>query len=101
MAELARELLTFLYSRFYHHPALTAVNRRSADCLTQLFELLVGHPHLLSPQFEVRVKNDGVHRATCDFLACLTDRQAYQLHAKLIGGLPSLDATRLEQPALL
>ena len=47
MATRARELLNFLYSRFYHHPSLTAVRRRSVDCLVQLFELLVGHPHLL------------------------------------------------------
>jgi dGTPase len=96
----ARELLKFLFARLYHHPDIAALNRRSADCLTQLFDLLIGHPHLLSPQFEMRVKKDGVHRATCDYLACLTDRQAYQLHRKLIGGLPSLELSRLEQPAL-
>jgi dGTPase len=101
MAGRAKELLTFLYSRFYHHPSLTAVRRRSVDCLVQLFELLVGHTHLLSPQFSMRVKNDGEHRATCDYLACLTDRQVYLQHQKLIGGLPSLEAVRLEQTALL
>ena len=91
MAKVARELLTFLYNRLYHHPAIAAINRRSGEGLTQLFELLVGHPHLLSPQFETRVKKDGVHRATCDYLACLTDRQVYVQHQKLIGGLPSID----------
>jgi dGTPase len=100
-AGLARELLRFLYDRFYHHPDLVALRRRSVDCLNQLFELLVGHPHLLSPQFATRVKKDGVHRATCDFLACLTDRQAAALHQKLIGGLPTLDVSRLQQSALL
>jgi dGTPase len=101
MAIRAKELLTFLYSRFYHHSSLTAVKRRSVDCLNQLFELLVGHTHLLSSQFETRVKNDGAYRATCDYLACLTDRQVYLQHQKLIGGLPSLEAVRLEQSALL
>ncbi len=101
MAVRAKELLNFLYSRFYHHPALTAVRHRSVDCLEQLFELLVGHPHLLSQQFVIRARKDGVHRATCDYLACLTDRQVYIQHQKFIGGLPSLEATRLEQPALL
>jgi dGTPase len=101
MAKRSRELLTFLYSRFYHHPALAKVRRRSVDCLEQLFELLVTHPHLLSPQFEMRVKKDGVQRATCDYLACLTDRQVYIQHQKFIGGLASLEATRLEQTALL
>ena len=100
-AKLARELLKFLYSHFYQHPSLTAVRQRSVDCLEQLFELLVGHPHLLSPQFETRVKNDGVYRATCDYLACLTDRQVYIQHQKFIGGLASLEASRLQQPALL
>ena len=101
MEKVARELLTFLYSRLYHHPAIAAINRRSAEGLTQLFELHVGHPHLLSPQFETRVKKDGLHRATCDYLACLTDRQIYLQHQKLIGGLPSIDNVRLQQPALL
>jgi len=99
-AKLARELLTFLYNRFYHHAALAAINRRSADCLVQLFELLIGHPHLLSPQFEMRVKKDGVYRATCDHLACLTDRQVYLQHQKFIGGLPSIEGLHLQQPAL-
>ena len=77
------------------------MRRRWVDCLDQLFELLVKHPHLLSSQFETRVKNDGEYRATCDYLACQTDRQVYLLHQKLIGGLPSLESVRLEQAALL
>jgi len=101
MSGRARELLNFLYSRFYHHASLVSVRRRLVDCLEQLFQLLVKHPHLLSPQFETRVKNDGEYRATCDYLACQTDRQVYLLHQKLIGGLPTLEATRLEQAALL
>jgi len=100
-AKLAKELLNFLFARFYHHPTITAVRRRSVDCLEQLFELLVGHPHLLSPQFEMRMKKEGVHRAACDDLACLTDRQVYIQHRKFIGGLASLEALHLEQPALL
>jgi dGTPase len=99
-AKLAKELLNFLFARFYHHPTITAVRRRSVDCLEQLFDLLVGHPHLLSPQFEMRMKKEGVYRAACDDLACLTDRQVYIQHQKFIGGLPSLEAKRLEQPAL-
>ena len=101
MARLAHELLTFLYSRFYHHQALASINRRSADCLVQLFELLVGRPHLLSPQFEKRIKKDGVPRAACDYLACLTDRQVYLQHQKFIGGTSSAPPLRLEQTALL
>jgi dGTPase len=101
MASLARELLKFLYDRFYHHPSLVSVRKRSVACLEQLFELLVKHPHLLSPQFQMRLKNDGEYRATCDYLACQTDRQVYLLHQKLIGGLPSIEAVRLEQAALL
>jgi dGTPase len=101
MADRAKELLNFLYSRFYHHTSLVPVKRRSVDCLNQLFELLVRHTHLLSPQFAMRVKNDGEYRATCDYLACQTDRQVYLLHQKLIGGLPSLEAVHLEQTALL
>jgi dGTPase len=101
MAGRARELLQFLYSRFYFHPSLNAVRRRSVDCLEQLFHLLVKHPQHLDEQFRTRIKNDGEYRATCDYLACQTDRQVYHLHKKLIGGLPTLEASHLEQGALL
>ncbi len=96
----AEELLRFLYSRLYHHTSIQKVNERSAECIRQLFRMLVGHPHLMAPRFELRIKKEGVHRAVCDFLACQTDRQILHLHGRYVGGTPSLEMSRLEQGAL-
>jgi dGTPase len=99
--EIKGDLRRFLYLEFYHHPSIQRANDRACVCLRQLFELLVGHPHLLGQQFGIRVKKDGLHRATCDYLACMTDRYALEQHRKLIGGRSALDETVLKQSALL
>jgi dGTPase len=96
----AKELLSFLYSRLYGHPALREINLRSVDYLQQLFRLLIGHPHLLSPRFEVRIKKNGLHRAICDFLACQTDRQIYILFRRFVGDPTTAATNRLEQAIL-
>jgi len=100
MAGRAKELLTFLYSRFYHHPSLTAVRRRSVDCLVQLFELLVSHPHLLSRNSPCgsRMTASTARRA----ITSLPDRPAGLSPAPEIDRrTASLEAVHLEQSALL
>ncbi|PAW79813.1 MAG: deoxyguanosinetriphosphate triphosphohydrolase [Verrucomicrobia bacterium Tous-C9LFEB] len=101
IAEGVREQRQFLLQNLYNHPAVSSVNQKACRCLEQLFELLIGHPHLLTPPFAVRIKKEGVHRATCNYLAAMTDRSALMLHQKLIGGENSLTDPDMQQPALL
>lgn len=101
VAEGIREQRDFLYKNLYNNPAVSNVNQKACRCLEQLFELHVSHPHLLVPQFAVRVKKEGIHRATCNYLAAMTDRSALGLHQKLIGGVNSLAAPDMKQSALL
>jgi dGTPase len=97
-----RQLREFLDRRLYHHPEISNANQQACRCLEELFRLLVGHPHLLGAQYEVRVKKEGIERATCNYLAGMTDRYALEQHKRLIGGeRQSLSAKKAEQPVLL
>jgi len=101
IGEGVRELRAFLMEHFYHHAEIRDANQKACRCLEQLFELLVGHPHLLAPHYAVRIKKEGVHRATCNYLAAMTDRSAFATHQKLIGGVNSLANPDMKQTALL
>jgi dGTPase len=95
-----RELLSFLRERFYHNPVVAEVNTRAVSCLQQLFALYLKHPHLLANSFQIRIKKDGVARATCDYLACMTDRFALQEYGKLIGEAPIIESVGVRQESL-
>jgi len=99
MAVAVREMRTLLQHRLYYHPDLADLNRKASRILEQLFEVLVGHDHLLPEQFSVRIKKDGLQRAVCDFLASQGDTALAELHERLVGD-EAIATTKLEQPAL-
>lgn len=94
-----REMRTLLRHRLYYHPDLAEINRRSGRVLEQLFDVLLGHEHLLPPTFSVRIKKEGLPRAASDYLASLGDAAIHELHDKLVGD-DAIATTKLEQPAL-
>ncbi|HSI85900.1 MAG: deoxyguanosinetriphosphate triphosphohydrolase [Candidatus Methylacidiphilales bacterium] len=94
------QLRRFLFNRFYLHPDIKKVNERVMLCLKQLFQLIVKHPHLLNQQFSTRIKKDGLYRATCDYLACMTDRCAMKQFEEVFGNADALAVATMEQPVL-
>lgn len=94
-----REMRTLLQHRLYYHPDLADLNRKSARIMEQLFEVLLGHEHLLPQPFSVRIKKEGLPRAVSDYLASLGDTAVLELHEKLVGD-EAMSTTKLEQPAL-
>ncbi|PTY05999.1 deoxyguanosinetriphosphate triphosphohydrolase [Verrucomicrobia bacterium LW23] len=93
-------LRRFLFNQFYHHDDIKKINERAMLCLRQLFQLIVKHPHLLSQQFNTRIKKDGLYRATCDYLACMTDRCAMKQFEEVFGNADALAVATMEQPVL-
>ncbi|MEM1058835.1 MAG: HD domain-containing protein [Verrucomicrobiota bacterium] len=98
-ATAVREMRTLLQHRLYYHHDLADQNRRAARVMEQLFQVLLGHDHLLPDFFAVRIKKEGVHRAACDYLASLGDGAMWELHERLVGD-EAIATTKLEQPAL-
>lgn len=94
-----QQLRHTLFHKFYRHPSIQAANEKACNCLRQLFETMVRNPHFLGTQFALRVKKEGIHRATCDYLACMTDRYAVQEYQRIFGK-ETIEPVILNQPAL-
>lgn len=83
-----KELQRFLYSRFYRHPELQAFRAWAKELISALFHAYLARPEELSPWFRRWTEVVGLERATCDYLAGMTDRFAMQEHERLVGPLP-------------
>lgn len=84
----------FLHENFYHHDIVMGLNRRGAVILDSLFDAYVRNPTLMGAHAVRRIKKDGVHRATCDFLAGMTDSYARIQFDTLIGEMDPLSGLR-------
>jgi len=84
-----KELQRFLYARFYRHPELQAFRAWAREVIERLFEAYIARPDELSPWFRRWVEVVGLERATCDYMAGMTDRFAMQEHERLVGPLPA------------
>lgn len=72
MAELIQELEAFLHGRVYRHAEVLRLASAAQECLRRLFRYYVENPAQLPPS----TRSDSIYTATCDYLACLTDRAA-------------------------
>ena len=68
------ELEKFLFERVYRHPRLLTVRKSAEDRLDALFQELTKTPGRLPLRFRMRAEQIGVHRATGEYLAGMTDR---------------------------
>jgi dGTPase len=86
LAELKRELETFLFQRVYCHPQVLRLRERAQSMLREMFAGYLARPELLPPRFAVRGEQVGLFRAVADYLAGMTDRFAQQEHQRLFAG---------------
>lgn len=73
-------------------PLLSVVEHRGKDIVTDIFQALFASEGKLLPGDWRRRYQDakhagagGVRRVVCDFVACMTDRYAFELYARLFG----------------
>lgn len=93
LADERRELEQFLFENVYRHPQLIEVRARAAKRLQQMFERLSESPQMLPERFQNRVSRRGAARATCEYLAGLTDRSCDEQYVQLVelGGTEAAD----------
>lgn len=84
--ELARrktELQEFLLARVYNHYRVVRMTAKAKKFIEDLFNAYVSNPDQLPPEHKKWVKDAGLHRGVCDYIAGMTDRYAQQEHMKL------------------
>jgi dGTPase len=76
-------LKRFLMERMYHHPHVLRMSAPAVDVIGDLFESFRRDPTRLPEQARARIALDGEARAIADYIAGMTDRFAFEEHARL------------------
>ncbi len=84
LSEKKAILERFLFDNVYRHPALLKQRAEAQSALREMFEYFVQHADSLPPKFLRIADVDGLPRAVGDYLAGMTDRFAYEEHARLL-----------------
>ena len=74
------QLETFLFDHVYRHPTVLAERQVAGEALREMFDRFSREPAKLPEKFRQRLQHDGPQRATCDFLAGMTDRYALEVY---------------------
>ena len=83
--ELNLELRHFLYQNLYYNPVVHRPNQRAVKMLGELFKYFLAHPKEIGESARKRVRQTGLHRAVCDYLAGMTDRYVLLEHERIFG----------------
>ena len=83
--KLNRELRNYLYKNLYYNPVVHQPNVRAVKMLEQLFKHFLAHPQEIGESTQRRLKQTGLHRAVCDYLAGMTDRYVLLESQRLFG----------------
>jgi dGTPase len=83
--KLNLELRKYLYKNLYYNPVVHQPNLRAVKILEQLFKYYLAHPKEIGEGARRRIRQTGLHRAVCDYLAGMTDRYVMLEHQRLFG----------------
>ena len=86
------ELRDFLFEHVYHDAWRAKEEKRCDYVLSALFGHFTENPADMPTEYVEIVYKEGVERAVCDFLACMTDRYATDTFQQLF--VPNAFATR-------
>src|SRR6202142_3433069 len=82
---LNRELRRYLYKNLYYNRVVHRPNQRAVKILEQLFNHYLVHPGEIGAGARHRIRQTGLHRAVCDYLAGMTDRYVMLEYQRIFG----------------
>lgn len=77
------ELRRFLHANLYQHYRVVRMTDKGQRFIRSLFETYLRKPGQLPPAVRGRAKEDGLHRAICDYIAGMTDRYVQDEYRRL------------------
>ena len=77
------ELHRFLHANFYNHYRVARMQEKAKRFLGELFAAYVTNPRILPGEVQEAADREGIHRAACDWIASMTDRQAQGEYVKV------------------
>ncbi|MGI9457110.1 MAG: dGTP triphosphohydrolase [Aeoliella sp.] len=79
-AQQKGQLESFLFEHVYRHATVLAERQVAGEALREMFDRYSHDPNRLPAKFCEQLDSDGPERATCDFLAGMTDRFALETY---------------------
>ncbi|MHC4953111.1 MAG: dGTP triphosphohydrolase [Planctomycetota bacterium] len=83
MAKKQQELASFLFDNFYNEFRVRRMRSKAHYFLGRMFETFSTDLLLLPPATRALAERDGIHRAVCDTIASMTDREALLEYRRL------------------
>lgn len=77
------QLHRFLNQKLYQHYKVVRMSNKARRFVQELFQCYVAQPEQLPPTSRGRIKDDGVFRVVCDYIAGMTDRYAQNEYRRL------------------
>ncbi|HUW33107.1 MAG TPA: deoxyguanosinetriphosphate triphosphohydrolase [Planctomycetota bacterium] len=77
------ELEDFLFARVYRHYRVARMAGKAHRFIIDLFRAYTDDPQQLPPEHQEWSRQEGVHRAVCDYIAGMTDRHAQDEYKRL------------------
>jgi dGTPase len=89
MQAMDKELKTFLFQRMYRHQRVTRMTATAKQVVSELFRRFVDDPERLPTEWRTQTHGRGrgdVARIVADYIAGMTDRFAFDEHARIVNG---------------
>lgn len=83
LKEQNHALKSFLYEHLYYQYRVIRMSVKAEQVITELFKRYLENPSTLPPHIQHQLKDNGLHRTICDYIAGMTDRFAIEEHQKL------------------
>ncbi len=83
--KLNQEMRKYLYRNLYFSRQVDEANTRAVRILAELFQFYLTHPRTIGEQTRKRIRTEGLYRATCDYIAGMTDRYVMLEYEKYFG----------------
>jgi len=77
------QLREFLYKNLYLHWRVSKMSDKAKRFLRNLFEAYHKNTQIINPEFQKRIKCDGLERTISDYISGMTDRYALEEYKKL------------------
>ena len=81
--EQKRILEDFLMENVYRHYRVARMANKARHFIKRIFEAYAQNTRQLPPDYQEWAKQQGIHRAVCDYVAGMTDRFAQDEYVKL------------------
>jgi dGTPase len=82
-AQRHEEMHRWLFARFYSHWKVARMQETAKRFLRTVFLYYLENPRTLPPEAAERIEPEGLHRAVCDFIASMTDRELHSEYRRI------------------